>query len=129
MAKRPLAITIIGWLFIAVGTVALTYHLLPHHSAEPKSHSAISHELAWILLIRLLAIVAGIFLLRGSNWARWLLVIWMTYHIALSAFHSVSEVLVHTILFSIIGYFLFRSESCAYFEGKTAAPQSSQTSH
>jgi hypothetical protein len=108
--SRPLSITIISWLFIAVGGVGLLYHL-----SEFKSHSPFDYDLVAIPLIRLVAILAGVFLLRGSNWARWLLIAWMTYHIGLSAFHSLSEFLMHVLIFGTVMYFLFRSQSSAYF--------------
>ena len=56
-------------------------------------------------------------MLRGCNWARWLLAAWMAYHVVLSAFHSVTELALHTLLFGAIGYFLFRPQSSAYFRG------------
>ena len=73
MKKRPRSITGIGWIFIAVGVIALVYHLL--HPSEDA--------LIWICFVRLLAIVCGVFLLSGFNWARWLLLLWLAYHVAL----------------------------------------------
>ncbi|MEX2235582.1 MAG: hypothetical protein WD824_25710 [Cyclobacteriaceae bacterium] len=58
--KRPLAVTIIGWLFIAAGTVGFVYHL-----RELTPRDLFSNDAAWVLLMRLLAIVAGILILRG----------------------------------------------------------------
>ena len=117
--KRPLSVTIIGWVFIAVGTVALGYHLQPNHIAEFRANPTFANELIWVCLIRILAIVAGAFLLRGYNWARWLLVAWLAYHVVLSALHSVFEVSVHGLLFVIIVYFLFRGPAAAFFGTKS----------
>ena len=36
-----------------------------------------------------LAIVCGVFLLRGHNWARWLALAWIAFHVVLSAFHAI----------------------------------------
>jgi len=110
MRKRPLSITIISWIFIAVGIVALSYHLL--HPSEPG--------LVWICLVRVLAIVGGVFLLYGCNWARWLLVIWMGFHVVVGAVHSPGSLLVHGFLFAVIAYFLFRPQASVYFRGKRA---------
>jgi hypothetical protein len=60
-----------------------------------------------------------VFMLRGNNWARWLLVIWMGYHIILSAFHSIRELVMHCVIFGIIIYFLFRPKASAYFRRET----------
>jgi len=120
MNNRPASITIIGYLFIAVGAVALTYHLLPQHIDEADSGHPIPYALVWICLVRTLAIVSGAFILRGFNRARWLLVIWMAYHIVLSALHSLSEVAVHTMLFGMIVWFLFRPPAAAFFRHRVA---------
>jgi hypothetical protein len=105
MNKHALSIAVIGWLFIAVGVIALTYH---------STHLSEDH-IVWILLVRLLAIVCGAGLLFRQNWARWLTAAWLAYHVYLSIHHRVSELVVHTLLFAVIVYFLFRSESSAYF--------------
>ena len=110
--KRPLAITIISWVFIAVGSVALCYHLMPSHLAELRN----TNELFWVCLVRLLAIVCGVFMLLGFNWARWLLVIWIAYHVVLSAFHSLFEVVVHGLLFGIVVYLLFGRGPLSIFD-------------
>lgn len=123
MAKRPLSITIIGWMFIGAGSIGLLYHL-----SEFKTRSLFEQSLVWICFVRLLAIVGGMFMLRGFTWARWLLVVWMTFHVILSAFHSLLEVLVHGVLLGVVAYFLFRPQASAYFRrgraerSETAAP-------
>lgn len=105
MRKRPVSITVIGWIFIVVGVIALLYHL--RHPFE--------EGLVWVCFVRLLAIVGGAFMLRGFDWARWLLVVWIAYHVILSAFHSVFEVVIHGLLFGVVVYFLFRAQASAYF--------------
>ncbi len=120
MNRRPLSITIISWLFIATGSVGVVYHL-----SEFSFYSPLDFGLVAVLLIRLAAILAGVFMLRGVNWARWLLVVWMAYHIVLSAFHSVTEFAMHVVLFGIVACFLFRPQSSAYFRVvRTSSPQS-----
>jgi hypothetical protein len=109
--KRPLSITIIGWLFIAVGVVALTYH---------STHLSEDH-IVWILFVRFLALVCGVSLLFRQNWARWLTAVWLAYHVYLSLHHPPSELIIHTLLFLVIFYSLFRSESSAYFRRENAA--------
>lgn len=118
MKKRPLSITILSCLFIAVGCVALVYHLLPQHIGE--FHSA--GELVWVCAVRTLAIVGGAFMWFGFNWARWLLVIWIAFHVVISAFHSLFEVTVHGALFVLITWFLFRPAAGVYFNTRTGAP-------
>lgn len=115
MEQRPRSITIISWLFIIFGSIALLSGLLPfgeitfaQRIAELKGH--------WMVhLSRILAIVAGLFMLRGRNWARWLLVVWILFHIVLSALHSLTQLLLHAAIFTVILYFLFRRDASAYF--------------
>jgi hypothetical protein len=110
MNKRPLSITLIGWLFIVTGGVGLVYHF-----TEINIQHSLEGDTVWICSVRLLAVVGGVFLFYGFNWARWLLVAWMGFHIVLSALHSLQEFLVHSLLFGAILYFLFRSRASAYF--------------
>ena len=107
--KRPRSVTFIGWLYIAAGTIGLVYH-----AAEFK-RGAFQYELLWVCLVRLLAVVGGVFLLRGNNWARWLAGAWMAYHVVLSAFHPVRELVVHALFLILIAYMLFRPAASAYF--------------
>lgn len=110
MSKRPLSITIISWLFIAAGVVGLAYH-----GNEFRVRRPFEYELLWVSLVRLLAILAGVFMLRGSNRARWLLVLWLGYHVGLSFLHTPFELMVHGLLFVAVLYFLFRAPASAYF--------------
>lgn len=110
MNRRPRSITIISWLFIAAGSIGFLYHI-----SDLSSRSPYDYELLAVLLIRLLAVVAGAWMLRGANWARWVLVVWMAYHVVLSIFHSLTEFALHSLLFGTLACFLFRPNSSAYF--------------
>jgi len=107
---RPLSVTIIGWLFIGAGTVGVAYH-----GSELDLNHPFQKDLIWVLFIRLLAIVSGVFLLRGNNWARWLLVVWIGYHVILSGFHSLLQLIVHGLLLAVVAYFLLRKQTSEYF--------------
>lgn len=110
MNRRPVSITLIGCLFLAAGIVGIAYH-----ATDLSSQRALQNQLFWVLLVRLLAVVGGAFLLRGCNWARWLLLVWMAYHVILSALHSPLQLIVHGLLMVAIAYFLFRRQVSAYF--------------
>lgn len=120
--KRPHSITVLSCLFILVGSVALVYHLLPQHIGEFRSPG----ELMWVCGVRVLAIIAGAFMWFGFNWARWLLVIWIAFHVVISAFHSLFEVTVHASLFVLITWFLFRPAAGVYFNTRPGAPPEMQ---
>jgi hypothetical protein len=125
MHKRPRSITIISWIFIAVGSVSLLAGLLPlvdtaaaHRIVMLKAQHPVEF---WLTpFVGILAIISGVFMLYGFNWARWLLVVWLGYHVVISALNSLFEVLVHALLFAVVLYCLFRPEASAYFRRSRA---------
>lgn len=121
MNKRPLSVTVIGCVFIAAGIIGFAYHV-----TEFKTQGPFEHGLVWVCLLRLLAILGGVFVIRGKNWARWLLFVWIAYHVILSAFHSPSKLIAHGLLFAVVAYVLFRSHASAYFRSAGAEPAQTQ---
>lgn len=117
MNKRPLSVTVIGCLFVAAGVVGVAYHI-----TELKTQRLFEHGLVWVYLLRLLAILGGVFVLRGNNWARWLLLVWIAYHVILSVFHSPFELVVHSLLLVVVAYVLLRPQASAYFRSGSGAP-------
>jgi len=67
MNKRPISVTIIASVYLLVGTVGFAVHLSP----ILKRHAFHSDD-ALVEFTELIAIVCGVFLLQGRNWARWL---------------------------------------------------------
>jgi hypothetical protein len=104
--KRPFAVVFLGWLFIAVGLFALLYHLLT---------SSLDYWMILIALFEIGAIVAGVFLIKGRNWARWLLLLWIAFHVFASALNSLSASVPHLLLLVAVGYFLFTPPDSKYF--------------
>jgi uncharacterized membrane protein HdeD (DUF308 family) len=118
MKDRPLSITIISWLFIVLGSIALVSGLLPmvNATAEQRVADLKSH---WMVhLSHLAQIVSGLFMLRGHNWARWLLVAWIAFHIVISALHSIPQLAIHVAIFSVILFFLFHRPASEYFASR-----------
>jgi len=110
MRSRPITVTCLAWLYIAVGAVSTAFHV-----AQFQAHTPTPSELFWIPFLGLLAVVAGVFLLRGSNWARWLALAWMAFHVALSIFHPLQELVIHSLFLALFAYLLFRPAVRAYF--------------
>ncbi len=113
MDKRPVAVTIIGGLYIAVGAIGFATHL-----AEFKA----DYGFLLVQLLGLAAVVSGIWLLRGRNWARWLALAWMACHVVVSAFHTLPKLALHTVFLAILAYFLFRPAANRYFHAAAAGP-------
>lgn len=108
--KRPLAVTVIAWLYIAVGIGGCVAH-----AAATKALHPFPTDLFWPEAAGVAAIVGGIYLLRGHNWARWFVIAWMALHVVLSLFHNATEVAVHSAFCAVLAYFLFRSTTAPYF--------------
>ena len=54
-------------------------------------------------------------MLRGANWARWLALAWMAFHVAISYLNGWDKVAVHALFLVVIAYFLLRRSSAEYF--------------
>jgi hypothetical protein len=104
--KRPIGVLGVACLFIVVGAVGFVHHF-------PSLH-ALHREDFWIELTEFAAIVAGVFLLLGHNWARWLAVAWMLVHVVIS-FPMLRQIVVHSLILAAIAWLLFRTDSQRYF--------------
>ena len=108
MKKRPAPVTALSWVLIASGVAGLAFHLTEFTTVDQLDYGLVS-------LVRSLAIVAGRFMLRGSNWARWLSMLWIASHVIISAFHPVTELAIHILVFAVFAFVLFRSDAANYF--------------
>jgi hypothetical protein len=113
MNKRPIVVTIVAVVLILTGAAGLGIELYNLRGA----HALLSEDVP-IALVRALAIVAGVFVLRGHNWARWLAIAWITFHVILSFWHPLQELLVHSILLAVFIWALFRGKAGAWFAGR-----------
>jgi 4-hydroxybenzoate polyprenyltransferase len=111
MKHRPLSVTLISYLFIAAGVIGIIYH------ASELKDVAIP-EVSLVLFVRILAIIGGMFALRGANWARLLLVAWIIYHVILSFYHSTGELIMHFMLSIVVVISLFHAKANTYFKRK-----------
>jgi hypothetical protein len=105
--KPPVPVIVVACVYIAVGTIGFVYHfsqLLPFH-----------YDGVLVELTEFVAILCGACMLRGYNWARWLAVAWIAFHVVLSAFRSFQEFTIHALLCAVITWSLFRAASTRYF--------------
>jgi hypothetical protein len=102
--RPPAAVLAIAGLYIAVGFGGFVGHF-PHHW-----HG----EDIVIEVTELIAITCGVFLLRRKNWARWLALAWMAFHVAIS-FPVMAQVAVHLCFLIVIAWALFRWTARGYF--------------
>ena len=113
MKNRPVPVIIVSILFILTGCIGFIYHFNDLFEPNDKLHEPI-----WVLVIRIPAVVCGLFLLRGINWARWLAIAWLLYHVVLSTFHSTSEMITHIVVLIIVSLLLYLPASAGYFKSK-----------
>jgi hypothetical protein len=102
--KIPISVIVIACLYLAVGVGGFALHFKDLGAPDG----------AWIEITEFLAIVCGAFLLRAQNWARWLAIAWMAFHVAIS-FPVLRELAVHSLFLIVIVWCLFRADAARYF--------------
>lgn len=110
--KRPLSVIIIACLYMAVGAIGFVFHF-----QEFWARNSFHYDFFLIELTELVALLFGIFLVRGHNWARWGAIAWMLFHVAFSAFDALPKLAIHAVFFVVIAYCLFRPGANRYFRG------------
>lgn len=109
--KRPFSVTFVAWLYLVVNVVALALHysdvLPPYHSRD-----------LWVDILRLIGLVTGAWLLRGANWARWLALAWMAFHVWVGYLNGWIPGLIHSGFFILILVLLFRPAANAWFRSQ-----------
>jgi hypothetical protein len=112
--KRPIAVIVVAILFLVVGVGGFIGHfpgLIAGHRDAPA-----------IEVTELLAAVAGAFLLLRHNWARWLALAWILFHVAISFTDPIGKLAAHVAFSIFIAWALFRPASSQWF--RPSAPAS-----
>ena len=65
-------------------------------------------------LVEVVAVASGLFLWRRQSWARWLVLAWMAFHVALSV-PDWGKVAIHGLFLAVLAWFLFRPDASRYF--------------
>lgn len=113
--KRPLSVLILGCVYIAVGTIGFVYHF-----SEFLSKHRFQYDTVLVELVEVIAVLCGAFMLRDHNWARWVAVAWIAFHVVLSAFRALPEFAMHCLFCAVIVWILFRPAAALYFRGTRA---------
>jgi hypothetical protein len=106
--KPPISIVVLACVYIAVGAAGFVYHFRDS-IASPRGGF-------WIELVEVIAVVSGIFMIAGRNWARWLALAWIAFHVVLS-FGAWRQLAVHTLFCAVIAWILLRPVAARYFRG------------
>ncbi len=110
--RPPVSVVVIACVYLAVGILGFIFHF-----RDLRHPDGISIEITEIV-----AIIAGAFMLRAKNWARWLALVWMAFHVVLSAFGAFRELAIHSLILIVIAWFLFRSDARRYFRPAKIEP-------
>jgi hypothetical protein len=100
-----MAILLVSCLYMAVGAIGFLVNI-PQSMRLPQD--------ILIELTELSALVAGVCMFRGCNWARWLALVWMAFHLAIS-FPAICQVVTHSIIFALIAWILLHPDARRYF--------------
>ena len=104
--KRPISVTIVACVYLLVGAAGFIFHF--------RQSLVSPRDGALIELTQVIAFACGAFLLRGANWARWLALAWMVFHVVIS-FPQLQKFAVHAVICAAIAWILFRPEAGRYF--------------
>jgi hypothetical protein len=113
LKKCPLPLAVLSCLLAATGVLGI--------AAQPVRFWTEHHfelDMVWAGLVSAVAIVSGVYMLRGNNWARWLAMAWIVFHVVLSLFHAWQQVAIHGVIFAAFAFFLFRPEANVFFRPK-----------
>jgi hypothetical protein len=117
-ARRTLpSVVAVGALFVVLGVVDVYQGVVPYFGSARGPLVAGDDML--VLAIGVAALVGGAFLLRGRNWARWLLAAWMALHVVISAGRPL-ELAAHLAIFGFITLLLFRPRASAHFRPRAS---------
>jgi len=115
--RRIPSILAVGVLFLALGVFDVYRGIAPIFGTA----SRLATDDKQVLAIGIAALVGGAFVLRGHNWARWLLAIWMLLHVVISMGHP-GQLIGHAVIFGYLTFLLFRPRASGYFRPAAAGP-------
>ena len=116
MKKRPIAVTIVSLLFVIVGVGGMirgVWSLIAGRAGGITGHELV--DISLVEITSLAALLSGLFMWRGANWARWLCLAWMAFHVVISMGHERSKLIVHCVWLVLLTVVLFWPSVNAYF--------------
>jgi hypothetical protein len=132
MRTRPTSITVVAWILILMGGISListtlTIDTVMNNPAarELMSKSAIPVHVQYAMtyVVLLVMLVAGVAILKGQNWGRWLYVIGTALGFLIGIMTSpVKEAMIPGfVVFVVVTFFLFRPNANKYFSDQESA--------
>src|SRR6266404_7912081 len=115
MSKRPTSVTVIAWIIIVTSVLSLVSVLFTIAMNNPmarelmaKSPVPIPLQYLMSFLGLIIAITAGIFMLKGANWARMLYIGWGAFGLLFGLFTSPLKLMLipGVVIYAIFVFFL-----------------------
>jgi membrane-anchored glycerophosphoryl diester phosphodiesterase (GDPDase) len=108
--KCPFTVAVLSCLLAVAGVLGVVAQpvkfLVDHHFES---------DMLWAVLVSVAAAVSGVYMLRGIDWARWLAMAWIAFHVVLSFFHSWLEMAIHGVIFVVFAVILFLPDANRFF--------------
>jgi hypothetical protein len=127
MPTRPTSVTVISWILIVLGVLALPFMALGFSDPKAQEIMAINPipipiQYAMAFGGTIASIVCGCFMLQGKNWARLVYVGWSAFGFLLSLITSPMKIALipSLVIFLLIAFFLFRPAANRFFTGTGA---------
>jgi hypothetical protein len=121
MRERPKSVTVIAWIVIVWGILALpaTFLLFAPEAQSLMQRSPIPLPIQYAMQVSggLVSIITGIVILKGRNWGRLLYVIWnaVTLVVVLATAPAKAGIVPGLLLFLVVAVVLFRPVANEYF--------------
>lgn len=134
---RPRSVAVISWLAIVAGAwilLALTVLSTPG-SRRVLAEVWSQHPFAtlWLCGVPVVGLLCGFFMLRGMNWARWVLSLWFGYNSVAKLVVGDPKLLPQSFLSALLVgtavYLLFRPPATAFFRGPASVAPKSLPTH
>jgi len=114
--KRPIAVTIVSVLFVIVGLGGMirgVWTFLAGPGGGITGHALM--DVSLVEVTSLAALVSGLFMWRRANWARWLCLAWMAFHVVISLGHDWMRLIMHVAWLVVLTVVLFWPSANVYF--------------
>jgi hypothetical protein len=113
IVRRPWPVIVIACLYLLVGVIGFVAHFPELLARHPDAVGIEATEIV--------AVICGLFLLLRQNWARWLAVAWILFHVGISFLHPLPELAVHVVFCLFIAWALFRPATALWFRRSVTA--------
>jgi hypothetical protein len=125
MAKRPLSLTIIAWLLIALSLLgvagAFTMGSNPAMTkALEQMHMSLGAYQAWVGLSTIVTLICCYGFLKGYPWSRVLYIVWGIIGLVVSFYISPMKaaIAISLVVLLVVAFFLFRENANDWFQAR-----------